>query len=340
MRSALVISRALAGVFEEGAHLRVERFAGLHRDPFRHLLEQVHQLFGRRLERLRAQHVRTLLDLREVLEHEPLDDAADVRGLGAVDHLVHDAPADERDREHQLELRAHLEDLRHKAREIAEAYGVVNGDWNGFNVLHTAAARVAGLDLGLTPGRGGLDVAAMYKAADTGKLDLVWLQAADEIDAARFEKTFTVYQGHHGDAGAHVADVILPGAAYTEKDGIYLNTEGRVQYAARAAFPPGEAREDWTIIRALAGHMGINLGFDSLAELREEMFELAPHFAEQDEVKAARWAKFGSKTKIASAPVATAHETFYMTCPVSRASETMGQCLIALQADAARDAAE
>ena len=207
-------------------------------------------------------------------------------------------------------------------------------------MLHTAAARVAGLDLGLTPGRGGLDVAAMYKAADTGKLDLVWLQAADEIDAARFEKTFTVYQGHHGDAGAHVADVILPGAAYTEKDGIYLNTEGRVQYAARAAFPPGEAREDWTIIRALAGHMGINLGFDSLAELREEMFELAPHFAEQDEVKAARWAKFGSKTKIASAPVATAHETFYMTCPVSRASETMGQCLMALQADVARDAAE
>merc|ERR1711991_376097 len=148
-----------------------------------------------------------------------------------------------------------------QAREIADAYGVVNGDWNGFNVLHTAAARVAGLDLGLTPGRGGLDVAAMYKAADAGKLNLVWLQAADEIDAARFEKTFTVYQGHHGDAGAHVADVILPGAAYTEKDGIYLNTEGRVQYAARATFPPGEAREDWTIIRALAGHMGINLGF-------------------------------------------------------------------------------
>ena len=113
-----------------------------------------------------------------------------------------------------------------------------------------------------------------------------------------------------------------------------------MQYAARAAFPPGEAREDWTIIRALAGHIGINLGFDSLAELREEMFELAPHFAEQDAVKAARWAKFGSKTKIASAPVATAQETFYMTCPVSRASETMGQCLMALQADAARDAAE
>ncbi|MEC7211566.1 MAG: molybdopterin-dependent oxidoreductase, partial [Pseudomonadota bacterium] len=190
-----------------------------------------------------------------------------------------------------------------QARDIAEAYGVVDGDWNGFNVLHTAASRVAGLDLGLTPGRGGLDTAAIYKAAETGKLDIVWLQAADEIDAARLEKAFVIYQGHHGDAGAHVADVILPGAAYTEKDGIYLNTEGRVQYAARAAFPPGEAREDWTIIRALAGRLGINLGFDTLAELREAMFELVPHFADADDVKGARWAKFGSRAKLTSAPI-------------------------------------
>ena len=227
-----------------------------------------------------------------------------------------------------------------QARDIAEAYGVVEGDWNGFNVLHTAAGRVAGLDLGLTPGRGGLDTSAIYKAAETGKLDIVWLQAADEIDAARLEKAFVIYQGHHGDAGAHVADVVLPGAAYTEKDGIYLNTEGRVQYAARAAFPPGEAREDWTIIRALAGRMGINLGFDTLAELREAMFELVPHFAEADKVKNARWARFGSRTKLTPAPISAAVGNFYMTCAISRASETMGQCLMALQADAARDAAE
>ena len=227
-----------------------------------------------------------------------------------------------------------------QAREIAEAYGVVNGDWNGFNVLHTAAGRVAGLDLGLTPGRGGLDTAAMYKAAEAGKLDVVWLQAADEVDTKRLEKPFVIYQGHHGDAGAHIADVILPGAAYTEKDGIYLNTEGRVQYAARAAFPPGEAREDWTIIRALAGHMGLNLGFDTLGELREAMFEVAPHFAEADEVKGARWAKFGSRAKLTAEPVTAAVQNFYMTCAISRASETMGQCMMALQADAARDAAE
>ena len=227
-----------------------------------------------------------------------------------------------------------------QAHAIADAYGVVEGDWNGFNVLHSAAARVAGLDLGLTPGRGGLDVAGICKAADAGKLDLVWLQAADEFDSTKLEKTFVVYQGHHGDRGAHVADVILPGAAYTEKDGIYLNTEGRVQYAARAAFPPGEAREDWTIIRALAGRLGINLGFDSIDELREAMFEVAPHFADQDEIKLARWAKFGSRTKVTSEAVGAAIDTFHMTCAISRASETMGQCLMALQADTARDAAE
>ena len=227
-----------------------------------------------------------------------------------------------------------------QAHAIADAYGVVTGDWNGFNVLHSAAARVAGLDLGLTPGRGGLDVAGIHKAADAGKLDLVWLQAADEIDGAKLEKTFVVYQGHHGDRGAHVADVILPGAAYTEKDGIYLNTEGRVQYAARAAFPPGEAREDWTIIRALAGRLGINLGFDSIDELRDAMVEAVPHFADQDEIKPARWAKFGSSAKLSSEAVGTAVGNFYMTCAVSRASETMGQCMMALQADTALTAAE
>jgi len=227
-----------------------------------------------------------------------------------------------------------------KAHEIADAYGVVAGDWNGFNVLHTAAARVAGLDLGLMPGRGQMDVAGMYKAAEAGKLDVVWLQAADEIDADRLKGAFVIYQGHHGDRGAHIADVILPGAAYTEKDGIYLNTEGRVQYAGRATFPPGEAREDWTIIRALAGRMGVNIGFDSLDELRAELFEIAPHFANQDEVKSARWAKFGGRGKISSTPVAAALDGFYMTCAVSRASETMGQCLTALQADRAQDAAE
>ena len=156
-----------------------------------------------------------------------------------------------------------------KARQIAEAYGVVTNKWNGFNILHNAAARVAGLDMGFLPGRGGMDVDGMAAAAKAGSLDVLWSLGADEIEYSDFASSFVIYQGHHGDAGAHHADIILPGAAYTEKDGIYLNTEGRVQYANRAAFPHGEAREDWAIIRAVSGAIGKSIGMDSLAEVRD-----------------------------------------------------------------------
>jgi len=225
-----------------------------------------------------------------------------------------------------------------QAREIADAYGVVTKDWNGFNVLHTAAARVAGLDIGFLPEKSGLDVDGMYKAAEGGKLDLVWLLGADEVDFARLKGAFAIYQGHHGDAGAHHADVVLPGAAYTEKDGIYVNTEGRVQYANRAAFPPGDAREDWTIIRALAARVKVSLGFDNLGELREDLIEAVPHFAMADQISPAKWVKFGSKTKLKDAPVTAAIDNFYMTCAISRASETMADCLRAMQTDRAEAA--
>ena len=225
-----------------------------------------------------------------------------------------------------------------KAREIADTYGVVAKDWNGFNVLHTAASRVAGLDLGFVPARGGKDVNALYKAAETGALDVVWLLGADELEMERLDKAFVIYQGHHGDKGAHHADVVLPGAAYTEKDGIYLNTEGRVQYASRATFPPGQAKEDWAIVRAFAGHIGVYLGFDSLDELRADLFEQVPHFAERDSILPAKWVKIGGKGKMTSAPIGAGIDNFYMTCAISRASETMGECLRAMQADQAQAA--
>ena len=126
------------------------------------------------------------------------------------------------------------------ARSIADATGMIGEDWNGFNVLHTAAARVAGLDLGLVPGAGGKDVAGILDGAASGDIEVVYLLAADEIDTSKLANAFVIYQGHHGDAGAHVADVILPGSAYTEKEGTYVNTEGRVQRCRRATFPPGE----------------------------------------------------------------------------------------------------
>src|SRR5204863_4711437 len=134
--------------------------------------------------------------------------------------------------------------------------------WNGFNVLHTAAARVAGLDLGFVPGNGGRDVTGILKGAATGDVGLVYLLGADELDMGALGSAFVVYQGHHGDAGANRADVILPGAAYTEKSGTWVNTEGRVQRGQRAVFPPGEAREDWAIVRALADAVGVKLPFD------------------------------------------------------------------------------
>ena len=214
-----------------------------------------------------------------------------------------------------------------KARQIAESYGVVTKQWNGFNVLHNAAARVGGLDLGFVPARGGMDIAAMGRAAKAGKLDLLWLLGADEIDFEPFASSFVVYQGHHGDAGAHHADLVLPGAAYTEKDGIYVNTEGRVQYATRAAFPPGDAREDWTIIRAVSGAVGKSIGFDTLAELREALCTDHPHFADADEIAPAKWASFGGRAKLSAEPVGQAFDNFYMTCAISRASETMAECV-------------
>ena len=134
--------------------------------------------------------------------------------------------------------------------QLAETTNMIGNDWNGFNVLHHAAARVAGLDMGFVPGKGGKDVAGILKELK-GAIDFVWLLGADELDTAKLENAFVVYQGHHGDKGAQCADVVLPGAAWAEKDGLYVNFEGRPQMARRVTFPPGDAREDWAIIKYL-----------------------------------------------------------------------------------------
>ena len=173
--------------------------------------------------------------------------------------------------------------LAAKARD-GHGRGEADIGWNGFSVLHTAAARVAGLDLGLVPGKGGRDVDAILDGAEKGEIDVVYLLGADEIDTDRLGKAFVIYQGSHGDRGAHRADVILPGAAYTEKDATYVNTEGRPQMTARAVFPPGEAREDWKIVRALSGVLGQALPFNSVAELRAKMFAACPHLALLDQI--------------------------------------------------------
>ena len=212
------------------------------------------------------------------------------------------------------------------ARLIAEDTGMVLGEWNGFNVLHTAASRVAGLDLGLVPGDAGRDVAGILDGAASGEIEFVYLLGADEINMSKLANAFVVYQGHHGDAGAHAADVILPGAAYTEKDGTYVNTEGRVQRGRRATFPPGEAREDWTILRALSDVLGKTLPYDNIGELRAEMVQQAPALGQIDIVSPSSWGDFGVLGEMAEAPFKSPVANFYMTDPISRVSETMAAC--------------
>ena len=212
------------------------------------------------------------------------------------------------------------------ARDVADASGMVQADWNGFNVLHDAAARVAALDLGFVPGGGGRDVAGILAGARAGEIDVVYLLGADEIDMSALGEAFVVYQGSHGDAGAHRADVILPGAAYTEKNGTYVNTEGRVQRGARALFPPGDAREDWAIIRALSERLDRTLPYDNLAQVRSRLAEVAPHLDALDTVAGAAWGPFGAAGQIHDTPLTSVIGDFYLTNPICRASPTMAEC--------------
>ncbi|HJO69432.1 MAG TPA: NADH-quinone oxidoreductase subunit NuoG, partial [Rhodospirillales bacterium] len=214
------------------------------------------------------------------------------------------------------------------ARRLAEQCGLVDPDhaWNGFNVLQMAAARVGGLDLGFVPADGGRDTEAILDGAGKGEIEVVYLLGADEIDTGRLGEAFVIYQGHHGDAGAMRADVVLPGGAYTEKHGTYVNTEGRPQIGRPAVSPPGDAREDWTIIRALSAALGCALPFDELASLRAAIEEAHPVFARIDEATPANWAAFGRDAETGVDPFASPVANYYMTDPISRASATMAQC--------------
>ncbi|MBU0723576.1 MAG: NADH-quinone oxidoreductase subunit NuoG [Alphaproteobacteria bacterium] len=227
-----------------------------------------------------------------------------------------------------------------QARALTEKASLVRDGWNGFNVLHTAASRVGGLDIGFVPGAGGKDVAGILAAAEAGEIETVYLLAADEIDTDKLKNAFVIYQGHHGDQGAHVADVILPGAAYTEKEGIYVNTEGRVQLGRMAVFPPGDAREDWKILRALSEGLGKVLPFDTLAQLRQTLVAAYPVFAQVDHVEPAAWGAFGAEGSVDAAAFTYPISNFYMTDPISRASVTMAKCTEAFVLNSATEQTE
>ena len=207
---------------------------------------------------------------------------------------------------------------------LAAEVGAIGAEWHGFNVLHTAASRVGALDLGFVPGPGGKAMAAMLE----GGVDLLWLLGADEFDTTRIgRETFVVYQGHHGDRGAARADVILPGAAYTEKSGTWVNTEGRVQRGFLSCQPPGEAREDWSILRAFSAVIGKPLPYDSLDALRMRLEAVNPVF---------RWsftrtangdlAGPGGGGTLGGSAFTPAVVDYYQTNPIARASAVMAEC--------------
>jgi NADH-quinone oxidoreductase subunit G len=190
--------------------------------------------------------------------------------------------------------------------------------WNGFNVVHTAAARTGGLMLGYAQKGGIADVVA-------AKPKLAFFLGADEVDFSQFDKSFKVYVGHHGDRGAHHADVILPGASYAEKSGTWVNLEGRVQRGNRAVFPPGDAREDWTIFRALSEKLGKTLPFDTLEELRADMGRDVPALA-QEGLVTFDWNPPALSETAEGTIDAYPITDFYLTNAICRASPTMQRC--------------
>lgn len=207
---------------------------------------------------------------------------------------------------------------------LAKKVGAVIDGWNGFNVLHTAASRVAGLDMGFVPANGGKTAAEMLKP---GALDVLVLLGADEVDPTGSD-AFRVYLGSHGDRGAHGADVILPGAAYTEKSGLYVNTEGRVQMAERVVFPKGQAKEDWAILRALSARVGQTLPYDTLDALRTKLMADHPTFGRIDYLAPAAsfdTGSLGKKGDLGDVAFTSAVRDPYLNNPITRASVTMAE---------------
>ncbi|MGB6229601.1 MAG: NADH-quinone oxidoreductase subunit NuoG [Litorimonas sp.] len=229
---------------------------------------------------------------------------------------------------------------------LAKGTGLVAEGWNGFNVLHTAAARVAALDLDFIPGEGGKGMADILAASEAGALDTVYLLGADEFDTNRLKNSFVIYQGHHGDAGAQVADIILPGCAYTEKDGLYVNMEGRVQMGMRAVPPKGMAKEDWAIIRALSAACDRVLPFDSQSALRDQMVEAFPTFGALGYAPGAvgdtafDLSTIGTDGVLSEEVMSSPLTDFYMTNPIARASNVMAECSAEMSKTVYPEAAE
>tara|TARA_B100001057_G_scaffold444518_1_gene481483 strand:- start:168 stop:2093 length:1926 start_codon:yes stop_codon:yes gene_type:complete len=166
--------------------------------------------------------------------------------------------------------------------ELAHKYNFLKDDWNGFNVLHTAASRPGAMEIGFLPGEKGKNLDQIIKSYKTGGISTLFLLGADEIDISEKNDCFIIYQGHHGDKGANIADLILPSPSFNEQNGLFINTEGRVQESIRATFPLGEAKEDWEIISLISKNMGLENIFTSFEELRSSLFHDYPNLSDLD----------------------------------------------------------
>lgn len=228
---------------------------------------------------------------------------------------------------------------------LCNKYNIIRDDWNGFNILHEHASIVGALDLGFYINTNAANarhfgVEAILKATQNNSIKLLYVLAADDFDYSKIsDDTFVIYQGHHGDHGANRADVILPSAAYTEEDGIFVNLEGRPQYARRAVMPIGDAEENWQIINMITKKLDIALGINNLAELRQQLSMEYPSFAKMDHItKHDIQPIINDITKIKFSDLKFDYDkaitskiiNYYMTDPISRASVTMAKCMKAL----------
>jgi NADH-quinone oxidoreductase subunit G len=217
-----------------------------------------------------------------------------------------------------------------RVREIAKKYNSYSDKWNGLGILHTAANRVGALEAGFVPGKKGLNTKSILDGLNANKIKLLWLLGYEDINPKNNSDTFIIYQGHHGDAGAENADLILPGAAYTEKDATYINTEGRVQRTYAAVSPPGNAKEDWKIIRAFSEYINKILPYNNISQLRDRLEKDNKSFTEENSLIKADIVDVGKITaKLTNDKICPKEINYFMTCPISRSSETMAKCSIA-----------
>lgn len=218
--------------------------------------------------------------------------------------------------------------ILNKCAKIAEKFNLIHDDgWNGFNILHTAANRVGGLDLGFVPGEKGLSVSQMIPATHDGRITLMFLLGVDEIAQKISSNTFVVYVGHHGDKGASRANIILPGGAYTEKSAIYVNTEGRSQHTHKAVDLPGDAKEDWSIFADLLHRLGYKKVYASIVDVRKELQRENSEFSENFSFSKRKWnPNMGIDGTLSEEALSPTITNFYMTNIISKYSKTMAQC--------------